>query len=122
MAESMLQSHFWDGDPIGMGFVFWSDPRWGARFQESGSEPCEGTCPYSGAQMDPTAPGAISVIYALNILAPYARHVAHAMGKVALGTCQIGRHGATVGPPYTMMSVMSATSWHHGALLPDPLP
>ena len=46
-----------------------------------------GTYPYSGAQMDPAAlEGVLVPGYPLDILAPYAQHAAHAMGKVALGT------------------------------------
>ena len=55
-----------------------------------------GTYPYSGAQMDFLAPEGISVVgYPLHVVAPW--HAAYAMGKVALGTRQGGRHGATMG-------------------------
>ena len=50
--------------------------------------------------MDPTMPeGAWVPGYLLDVMAPYARHTAYAMGKVALGTCPMGRHGATMGSP-----------------------
>ena len=53
-----------------------------------------GAYPYSIAQMDPAALEGVSVLgYPLNVVAPYARRVVYAVGKLAMGTRKVGRHG-----------------------------
>ena len=58
-----------------------------------------GTYPNSGTQMDHAVPEGFSVpgYHPLDVVAPYAWCVAYAMGKVAMGTCKVGRQGATMG-------------------------
>ena len=46
-------------------------------------------------------------------MAPYAWNMVHAMGQVALGALQVGRHRDAPGPQHTTMSIVSVTSWHH---------